>query len=564
VRLGASSESINITFSAGAGEYPVTFTESGLPTGTSYWVNLGGQALNSAGGSVVFHEPAGNYTYWAEPVAGFNPSPLLATVNVSGARAVGLDFLPMNASYYLEFSEIGVPSGTTWGVAFGDQNATTTSPDLAFYVGNGTYNYTVAGSAEYTPDPDNGSFTVAANQSYVRLTFLGPPPPSSYWVAFVQSGLAAYTSWAVNLSGVVASSTSSLISFAELNGTYGFVVNDIGGLVPNPAQGTIVLAGAGVSVSIVFAPSLPPPLDYTVSFTQTGLATGILWGVNTSSGSTTSTNTTLGFYDPNGTYNYTVYDEGGLAPAPASGQFTVEGAAVYLNITFTPSAPSPSTYTVAFTESGLADGTTWSVTLAGTEGTSSGDTIAISEENGTFPYAVGVVSGFTTAIYGNVTVQGAGVNVLVPFSVFGYPVEVTESGLPNTTPWTVSATETATGHSYSAQSQTSSAVLRLPNGTYALSIAPLTGYAATLSVAELTVSDAAPSAVEVTFTSTPGTPSGGASGGGSLLLWEAITAVAVAVAVVALAALVWARRPPRSPAAWTVTDQPTGPATSEE
>jgi hypothetical protein len=81
------------------------------------------------------------------------------------------------------------------------------------------------------------------------------------------------------------------------------------------------------------------------------------------------------------------------------------------------STPPPPTYQVSFPETGLPSGTSWSLTLAGTTRTSTTDTIAFMESNGTYGYTVGTVSGYTVSpSSGSVTVNGAGVNRPITFT----------------------------------------------------------------------------------------------------------------------------------------------------
>lgn len=74
-------------------------------------------------------------------------------------------------------------------------------------------------------------------------------------------------------------------------------------------------------------------------------------------------------------------------------------------------------YTVAFVETGLPEGTDWSITMAGTMEHGTGSTLSFSEPNGTYPYFPGPVSGYTSYPEANVTVTGAAVNVSVSYTL---------------------------------------------------------------------------------------------------------------------------------------------------
>jgi len=56
-------------------EYPVTFTETGLPSGTSWSVTLNGTPQTSSDPSMVFEEPNGSYVYYVGAINGYTVGP---------------------------------------------------------------------------------------------------------------------------------------------------------------------------------------------------------------------------------------------------------------------------------------------------------------------------------------------------------------------------------------------------------------------------------------------------------------------------------------------------------
>ncbi|MGC8701304.1 MAG: hypothetical protein ACP5R3_06840, partial [Thermoplasmata archaeon] len=62
IAVGWSDISINIVF-AKKTLYTVTFTETGLPSGTTWYVNLSnGQSFSGTGTTITFSEPNGTYS----------------------------------------------------------------------------------------------------------------------------------------------------------------------------------------------------------------------------------------------------------------------------------------------------------------------------------------------------------------------------------------------------------------------------------------------------------------------------------------------------------------------
>jgi YVTN family beta-propeller protein len=92
-------------------------------------------------------------------------------------------------------------------------------------------------------------------------------------------------------------------------------------------------------------------------------------------------------------------------------------------------------YPVTFDESGLAPGTSWSVTLAGASAASTTSTIEFGEPAGTYAYSVGVPSGYTLVSEtpgSPLLVKNASVTVEVAFAAVSsatYPLTFVETGL---------------------------------------------------------------------------------------------------------------------------------------
>ncbi|MGC9137644.1 MAG: S53 family peptidase, partial [Thermoplasmata archaeon] len=66
--------------------YTVTFTESGLPSGTSWSVTLAGSTKSSTTNTITFSEPNGSYSFSVGTVTGYTASPSSGTINVNGAN----------------------------------------------------------------------------------------------------------------------------------------------------------------------------------------------------------------------------------------------------------------------------------------------------------------------------------------------------------------------------------------------------------------------------------------------------------------------------------------------
>jgi hypothetical protein len=88
--ITAASVSLAVTYSAPT--FAVTFTESGLPSGTAWAVAFAGQITVTTGTSIVFHVAAGTYSYSVATTSGYAPSPASGALTVSGATPVSITY----------------------------------------------------------------------------------------------------------------------------------------------------------------------------------------------------------------------------------------------------------------------------------------------------------------------------------------------------------------------------------------------------------------------------------------------------------------------------------------
>lgn len=289
-------------------------------------------------------------------------------------------------------------------------------------------------------------------------------PAGPYSVNFTETGLPAGAFWTVSLhlvggpghgthprwaggySGGRRSasngSTGASVGFAVGNGTYAYSVFAPGNASTQysaaPSVGHVTVNGTSVSVAVTFTPvSLFP-----VSFSESGLPAGTFWSVLVVGAApghgpgpwghggfvgNGSTGSTVNFTLPDGTFGFAVraaWAAGTLYLAtPSFGNVTVDGGAASVSVQF---APLP-LYGVSFVETGLPNGTVWSVALSsggwagpGWNGSAT-DSVNFTAANGTYPFFVPPVwtaggEYVASPSSGPVTVDGAAVTVDVTFA----------------------------------------------------------------------------------------------------------------------------------------------------
>jgi outer membrane protein assembly factor BamB len=224
----------------------VTFTETGLPSGTTWGASLGGVQHLASSPSVVFIEANGSLPFAIRTVSGYVASPAPSSLDVVGIPLkVNVTFTAVSS---VTFTRTGLSPGTSWAVELGGIQITSRAPTILFLEPNGTYQYATKAIAGWSASPRPGPIVVhGANQS-ITVTFT---PVSS--VTFTETGLPHGTSWAVNVGGIQITSASSVVVFEEPNGTYSYQVKAVPGYTDSPSKGPVTVAGHPLVFSIVFS-----------------------------------------------------------------------------------------------------------------------------------------------------------------------------------------------------------------------------------------------------------------------------------------------------------------------
>ena len=500
---GGSPATVSVTFTQVT--YAVTFTETGLPSGTSWSVTLNGVLQSSTTDTLTFPEPNGSYAYTIGDVAGWHQTsvPYSGSVTVNGAAVTEPTLAFTQVTYAVTFTETGLPSGTSWSVTLNGAAASSTTSTIAFAEPNGTYGWSIANVPGW--HISSGSYSGSSTANGTPVTVATAFTQVTYTVTFTETGLPSGTSWSVTVNGTTQSTVGSTITFSEPNGTYSFTVSSPG-YRPGPGSGSLTVNGAAMSQAVTFT-----QVTYPVTFTESGLPSGTSWSVTVSGVTHTSTTGSVAFTEPNGSYIYGIADVSGWhqTTLPYSGSVTVNGAAV----TEPTLAFTPVTYAVTFTETGLLSGTSWSVTLNGAAASSTTSTIAFAEPNGTYGWSIANVPGWhisSGAYSGSSTANGTPVTVATTFTQVTYAVTFTESGLAAGTSWQVNISGGA-AHS----STTATISFSEPNGSYTLTLWTAANYTATSSPLTLTITGTANGAsvvfvrtYGVTFDRPAGTPAG--------------------------------------------------------
>ncbi len=506
VSVSSAPVGVAVTFVA-VPPYSVAFSETGLPTGTSwggylyttdftswFFTTAGSQTLSLVNGTYEYYlgstSPYYNTTSYAEfTVSG---GPVNITVNFTGRSA-----------YVLTFTEEGLPAGTPWMVGLEGYylaNSTNTTT-IGFVEPNATYHFFVGPVSGYVASPATGDAILDGAPADQVIIFSQNASTPLYAVTFSETGLPTGTPWGVTVGATTSTTSGTSVEFNLTNGSYAFTVLAVPGYVivtistHSSSSSMVQVDGAPVQVEITFAPV--STTKYTVTFDETGLSPGTNWTVILNGTRMSSTTASIAFSELNGSYAYSVASIDGYVPSPSSGTIVVSGGPVSTSIVFS-TAPA-ARYAVTFSETGLTPGVTWSVGFASMENSSASAAIGFEVVNGTYSFSLGSVAGYTARPgTGSLTVSGMPISqsiVFTPLPRGEYSVVFTESGLPSGTRWTV----TLNGTANSSAITTIGFVIR--NGSYAFTVAAVSGYTVAPSAGDANVTGKSVS-IAVTFSPT--------------------------------------------------------------
>jgi hypothetical protein len=470
-----------------ASHFSLTFTESGLPSGTAWSVAVqGASSQSSSTTSLVFEVGNGAWTYTVGAIAGYSATPATGSVTVAGAAvSVPITFVanshPKVTTYAVTFAESGLATGTDWSVSVNGTTNGGTASTIAFTLPNGTYPYSIGAVGGLLPSPASGTVAVSGAAAEVTVHFAASVS-GAYTVSFSEAGLPVGTPWSVTLAGTPASGTGGTLQFSEPNGSYSYTVGAVSGYVASPASGSVSVHGAPTAVSIFYSSGVAGASVYPVFFDQTGLPNNSTWSVALTvvgpSGPATTVaadaeGAAIELSVPAGSYHWTVSanssSSGAYVPAAWAGSVTVASPSVSVPIVFTGSPATSTLYPLTLKETGLPSPSTWyAFTGANFSSAAAGSSIVFDVPNGTYYVsAFSSVSGYNLVGYPFafpiVLMTGAAASLTLAFEQFT-PITFNASGIGGSA-WSV---EIVNGSATTVFGISGSSLDQIPlaNGTY--------------------------------------------------------------------------------------------------
>jgi hypothetical protein len=357
--------------------YPVTFNESGLPSGTLWSITTHArfQPINGSNYTTEVNTTAssrtsvlsltesnGSYGFTIAAVPGYR-SRLAGTgaienssFNVTG-RGLNIEVFyspisPPVPQYPVTFQEVGLPAGTAWYVRTtfvndtpgNGQNVTvsehvysTTTSSLTLPEVNGSFTYNVSAAPGFIAISRDDAFTVPGAATNVTIRFR----PYTYYVTWEETGLGPNLTWSVDLDGTPVMSAGSWTRTQLPNGTYTYVIPQVEDFIAHNGSGQFPVDGRNVTIAFLF-----PEVNFTVDFAIGGVPSGDVVEVRLSNLTTYSTGAFSGtnaiFNMSNGSYTFDVMPPRGYLASPSHGTVTVHSGSVTIHVSIgTAGPPSP-------------------------------------------------------------------------------------------------------------------------------------------------------------------------------------------------------------------------------
>lgn len=500
--------------------YYMNFTESGLPSGTEWYVNLSnqpglsesssGQHLSGTSTTISTHLPNGTYSatyqtgdkrYHTAGIGSF-------TVDAQNGNE-SVVFSPY--LYFMNFTQISKPISLLWGVNLSGSIKSGTG-NLSFQETNGTYFFNSSALDGSWNNPEgwwrltndsggSNSVVMLHNESSfggVKETINGANINNqitfekAYNISFQEVGINNGYQWDVNLSNglgatldksIIVSNTVTQVEFKSYEGNYtnGSFSGSIQNLVYGPAG--IRFQNFTNPASFSISVSGKNPVNITNFISQYYLTTNSrpsIGGTNAPNSAwfNQSTQVTL-IAMANANYQFTGWVGSGVSSYTGMGTYALGEYTQTITMTnpISETAVFNNYVLLTFFMKGLPQNTKWGIELSQNgnllqwdNGTSS--FIYFDLAQGSYTYQVSGISSYPQS--GNVSLSSSE-SVGLQYELQTYYIYFNESGLPSGTIWGITVASGSSAIS-TIHSNGPSIIYNLPNGSYTYVFSSIAGY----------------------------------------------------------------------------------------
>ncbi|QGA53976.1 hypothetical protein GFS03_04985 [Sulfolobus sp. E5-1-F] len=349
--------------------HQVIFVESGLPNGTKWSVTLNGITKSSTSNTITFSITPGTYSYSISSVPGYTVSHSAGEVTVTDSNVqISVIFTPVPTLYNITFIESGLPNGTKWSVWINGTVHTSTTSSISILLPHGYYEYKVLNVSGYKT-LSSGYVNLTHNIT-IKVSFYA----IFYEITFKEEGLPHGEAWTVYINNENYTTTSDSITITLQEGVYDYKIFSAHYL-NNVSQGLVNLTSNEI-IYVKFS-----PINYTLIVVESGLPIGYEWIVDINGSNYTTTASEINITLPYGEYEVRAYSQYYVANSEVNIVNLSENTE--LKLTF-----FPENFTLTFEESGLPNGTKWSICIDGKNYTTASSLLNITLPYGTYEYRI--------------------------------------------------------------------------------------------------------------------------------------------------------------------------------
>ena len=247
-----------------ANEYLVTFSESGLPKASQWWVNLTHGSYNSKSGTLSFYVPNGTYNFNITRLnLDYRPNLTQGTFSVSGSSVnISVDFYKV--LYNITFTENSLPTNTQWSILYENTTFYSINGTVTIQVTNGTQNFTVDNLTNYYVANYTYSVIVDGSNATQQVLFLK-------YAAI--NGIVDPPNSVLTINGNQIVFSNGEFSYKAVEGNYTIVVKDAG--YYTYIRNYTVVPGQNISLSINLT-KIPAPQSKIPGYEALGIMAVIL------------------------------------------------------------------------------------------------------------------------------------------------------------------------------------------------------------------------------------------------------------------------------------------------
>jgi len=249
------------------GKALVNFTESGLPAGTEWNVNISGHNISSVSTFITVNLSFGNYTYAIGNSLSYHEYPASGKLDLTAPIQNITVYFKDPSIYEVIFKEHGLPQGLLWIVYINGTKITSNTTSIIDFLPDGTYPYIIGIISGYQSTSAGGTFKILGDNVTINVSFM----PFQTTANFVLLNYSSPLPWHVVINGTIRGtfySNSSNLTVPLSSGMYTYQVILGNGNETPVSSGYFIISGSSVTIYV------------NLSYSPRGQTIGLIYGIS--------------------------------------------------------------------------------------------------------------------------------------------------------------------------------------------------------------------------------------------------------------------------------------------